>query len=376
MTIAMLAEADTGTDCHFRLGKEFFGELDRAEVAVLLGNPSPGKHGGFGKLDRPAQLVESWHKDVAAALVVVYDLFDAALRAFERGNGGDLNGREGSIIEVALDATEGGDEFFIADHEADAPTWHVVALGEREELDGDLFGLGNLKDAGSAVAVEDKVGVGEVVDDVNAEFAAECNDALEESEVDALGGGVGGEVENEDLRTGLHARKLVLKAGEKLVRRGVGDGNALDARACNDGAEDVDRIAGIGDRDGVGVVEHGEAEVGDALFGADGNNGLGLGVDVDVVASLVPVGDGTAKARDSAREGVAMGLGLLGRLDELIYDGFGGRTVGVTHTEIDDVFATLAGCCLQFAGDVEHIRREPGQPSKLFHDVTALPLDS
>ena len=111
---------------------------------------------------------------------------DALLRAFERGDGGDLDGREGAVVEVALEAREGGDEHRVADHEADAPAGHVVALRQSEELDGDVFGAGNLEDAGRLVAVEGDVGVGEVVDEIEAVLAGELDEAREERQVDAL----------------------------------------------------------------------------------------------------------------------------------------------------------------------------------------------
>ena len=69
----------------------------------------------------------------------------------------------------------------------------------------------------------------------------------------------------------------VLEALERWPRRAVVQCDALHLGAGDDGAEDVDGIAGIGDGDGVLVVEHGEAEVRDALLGADGDDGLGLG---------------------------------------------------------------------------------------------------
>ena len=137
----------------------------------------------------------------------------------------------------------------------------------------------------------------------------------------------------------------------------------VESRRCSgfwssgdDGAEDVDGVAGIGHGDGVARVEHGEAEVGDALLGADGDDGLGLGVEVDVVAALVPVADGLAQAGQAAGERVAMGGGLLRGLDQLVDDVLGRGAVGVAHAEVDDVFAALAGGGLQFAGDVEYVR--------------------
>ena len=74
----------------------------------------------------------------------------------------------------------------VADHESDAPAGHVVALREGEELDGDVFGAGDLEDAGRLVAVEGDVGVGEVVDEVEAVLAGQLDEAGEEGQVDAL----------------------------------------------------------------------------------------------------------------------------------------------------------------------------------------------
>ena len=154
---------------------------------------------------------------------------------------------------------------------------------------------------------------------------------------------------------------------------GVVERDALDFGAGDDRAEDVDGIAGIGDGDGVLIVEHGEAEVGDALLGADGDDGFGFGIEVDVVAALVPVADGLAQAGQAAGERVAMGRGLLRGLDELVDDVLRSGAVGVAHAEVDDVFAALAGGGFQFTCDVEYVRGQPRQPSELFH---ACPVQS
>ena len=112
---------------------------------------------------------------------------------------------------------EGGDEHGVADHESDAPAGHVVALRQREELDGDVFCAGDFKHAGRLVAVEGDVGVGEVVDEMEAVFAGQFDEAGEEGQFDALGGGVGGEVDDERLGAGDHAGDEVLKLGEELL---------------------------------------------------------------------------------------------------------------------------------------------------------------
>ena len=64
----------------------------------------------------------------------------------------------------------------------------------------------------------------------------------------------------------------------------------------------MDGIAGVGDEDGVLVVERGEAEMRDAFLGADGDDGLGVGIELDAVAALIPVADGLAQARNPLGE--------------------------------------------------------------------------
>ncbi len=77
----------------------------------------------------------------------------------------------------------------------------------------------------------------------------------------------------------------------------IDDGDADHVSSGDDGAVDMDGVAGVGHQHGVARVEDGEAEVGDAFLGADGDDGLGVGIEVDGVARLVPVADGLAQAR-------------------------------------------------------------------------------
>jgi len=67
--------------------------------------------------------------------------------------------------------------------------------------------------------------------------------------------------------------------------------DADDVRAGDDRPVNVDGVAGVRNEDSIARVENGETEVSDALFGANGDDGLGVGVEIDVVARLVPVAD-------------------------------------------------------------------------------------
>ena len=74
-----------------------------------------------------------------------------------------------------------------------------------------------------------------------------------------------------------------------------------------------------------------------------GDDGLGLGIEVDVVTGLVPVADGLAQAGYALGDGVTMRGGLERRFNQLVYDVPGGGPVGVAHAEVDDVFSASAG---------------------------------
>ena len=79
-------------------------------MTEALGDASPDEHGGAGRLGLPAEAVEAVHEGVAAAAIDLGDVGDALLRAFEGTDAGDLERGEGAVVEVALDAGEGGDE--------------------------------------------------------------------------------------------------------------------------------------------------------------------------------------------------------------------------------------------------------------------------
>jgi len=115
------------------------------------------------------------------------------------------------------------------------------------------------------------------------------------------------------------------------------------------------------------IVEHGEAEVGDAFLGADGDDGFGFAIEVDVVATLVPVADGLAQ-RGSRGERVAVGRGFLCGLDELVDDMLGRGAVGLPMPK-SMMSSRACGGGFEFACDVEYVGGEAGQSSKLFHWV-------
>jgi hypothetical protein len=253
-------------------------------------------------------------------------------------------------------AAKGRDKVGVADHEADPPAGHVVALAEGEELDRHVLSARHLHDGRGHIAVVDDVGIGEVVHDEDVVLLRKRHDALEEGQVHALRRRVGREAEHHHLGLGVAAADGALQLGEEVDLAADRDG--ADVRPGDDGAIDVDGVAGVGHQHGVAAVQGRQHQMGQALLGAYGDDGLGVGVDVDAIAALVPVGDGAAQARDALAGRVAMGVGPQRDLVELGDDVGRRGPVGVAHAHVDDVLATPAGRELELGRDVEDVGRE------------------
>ena len=140
-------------------------------VAETLGDGRPDEHGAAWLIHGPTGAAQAVDQDVAAFLIGRADL-PGVLFAFAQGDdGGDLDGLEDAVIQIALDARQGADHARIAHAEAHAPSRHVVAFRHGEDLHGDILGAFHLQDAGRLIAVEAQVGVGEIVDDHGAVVA-------------------------------------------------------------------------------------------------------------------------------------------------------------------------------------------------------------
>src|SRR5262244_338270 len=163
MRVAIVAEPDPGRYRDLGVGEKLLRELERTHLLVGFRDRRPDVHRGAGRIDHPARLVQPLHHHVAAPLVPEPDLVDARLGSFERDDRRDLDRREGPVVVVALDAGERLHHVGVADHEADAPAGHVVALRHREELDRDFARAGHLQDRRALVTVEHDVGVSEIV---------------------------------------------------------------------------------------------------------------------------------------------------------------------------------------------------------------------
>ena len=266
---------------------------------------------------------------------------------------------------VALDPRQRVDQFLVAHHEADAPASHVVALAHGEKLDRHVARARHLHDGRRPVSVETDIGIRQVVDDQDIVFARKLDHALEELEIDALRGRIAGEPEDHHLRLRNRLAHRALDLDEEIRTRRHRD--RVDVGTRDHGPVYVNRVARIGHQHRVAGIERCEHQMGQAFLGANRHDRLGIGVEGDVIAAQVPVGDGLAQARNPLGYRIAMGRRARGRLDELFHDVGGRRAVGIAHRHIDNVLATATGGHLELARNIEHVERQTLDSRELHH---------
>ena len=178
-----------------------------------------------------------------------------------------------AVIQIALDARQRADHLGVAQAEADAPARHVVALRQREDLDGDFLGALHLQNAGRPVAVEAQVGVGEIVHHHGAVMARQADDLLEEIEVHALRRGIVRE-RNQDHRGGFVDRAVEVLQRLQETSPGPASGSMQAWPSAMMHAVLVDGVAGVGRNHGVARPDHGEQQMRQRVLGADGDDGF------------------------------------------------------------------------------------------------------
>ena len=304
--------------------------------------------------------------EVAAARVVHVHLGLVAVGVGrQRGHGGELHRLEHARVDVGLQPPVGVDGGGVAEDGRAPPAGHVVALGQREDLDPDLLRARRGQERGGDVPVEGGLRVGVVVHDEHTGLLRELDHAVEEALGHDRAGGVVGVVEEQQLRLlGDRGRDGVEVRGEAALgqereRERVG---ADEQRAAR-----VHRIAGVGGQRDVARVQEGQVEVEDALLGPQGGDDLALLVDLDVEAPCVEVAERLAELGAAAVGRVLVRAGLGDRLLHGVDDHRRRGPVGVADAERDHVDAGRA-----LGGDLalelgEQVRRDPVQAVSGLH---------
>src|SRR3954467_12316414 len=106
VAVATRTEADAGRQRDLGLTYEERRELDRAHLAVGLGDRRPGEHRALGRLDVPADALEAVAQRVPTRLGDRQHLARVVRRLVERDRGRDLDRLERAVVEVRLELGE------------------------------------------------------------------------------------------------------------------------------------------------------------------------------------------------------------------------------------------------------------------------------
>ena len=178
---------------------------------------------------------------------------------------------------ITLDSRECGDQFLVAYHEADAPAGHVVALAHGEKFHGYVACTRDLHDRRGLPAVKANVGIRQIVHHQDSVLLCQRHHSLEKIEFHALRSRIAGKAQDHHLRFRNRFTNCTLQfldevhAGRHADRTDVGTGD--------DGSIDMDRIAGVGHQNSIAVVQRGEHQVSEALFGADSYDGFAIRIE-------------------------------------------------------------------------------------------------
>jgi hypothetical protein len=215
--------------------------------------------------------------------------------------------------------------------------------------------------------VEADLGVGEVVDHHQVVLAGEADDALEEGSIHALGGRIVGEGEDQQLGSRPGAVERLLEVGDEVAVRG--HRHVAQVATGDDHRVLVDRIGRVGREHDVARPDGHQDEVGEALLRADHGDGLAVRVELDAVASLIPLADRRPQVGDATGGGVAVIALVARRLADLVDDVIGGGQVRVAHAQVDHVLAGAARGVAQLGHLRQHVGRQAQQLREVVSDA-------
>ena len=314
-------EVATSASSHQELG-----ELQRAHLPVGLGDRRPHEHGAPGRGDLPPDAVEPVAQGVPSGLVGLVDQLGVVGRFVHGHDGGDLDGLEGPVVEIALELGQGLHDGGVADQEPHPPAGHGERLGQGVELDGHVLGPRHLQDGGRGVPVEGDVGVGEVVDQDDLVLLGELHQTGHPCQVDALGGRV--VREGEDHHPGLGPCRLprlheVVEEGlagtASVLRPGGVQADVAHVGAGEEGCVDVDGIGRRRHECGVARPHQHPHQVGQAFFGADRGDHFGVGVQLHLELAQIEIGDGLTDLGDPTAGRVAVVARVPSGLGQLLH---------------------------------------------------------
>ena len=104
--IAILTKPTARRHRNVRFLQQQLGKLQRPEVAQGWRQRRPSKHRRSRRWNGPAGRIETGNQHITPLFIHLANFFDAILRSVQSGGSRDLNGREGAVVQVGLDARQ------------------------------------------------------------------------------------------------------------------------------------------------------------------------------------------------------------------------------------------------------------------------------
>ena len=221
-----------------------------------------------------------------------------------------LDATEGATLDIRLYLQNPRDKLGIGGTETDTPTWHIVRFRHGIELDATIFGSWDLQD-GEMLLVENE-GIRIVVDHDQIVVHSEAHQSL-----------VG-------LTTGIAARRHIGIVGPhefdtrevhllqlveiglptvvftEVIIHNLGTQNLRERRVC--------RISRIRHQHLVARIDKGKGDVQDALLGTYQGQELALGIQIDIIPTLIETSHRLAQLGGSHGGLIAVSTGLMSHL--------------------------------------------------------------
>jgi hypothetical protein len=264
------------------------------------------------------------------------------------------NGKGGAWLYYDTDGKGTADQWgtFVATLDHVSPSGLSAAdFGGAGGSSGGELGVGEL-----GVGVVGELGVGVVVHQQQVQLAAALHDALQIVARRDGRGRIVRIVEIEQLRAPQDVGRHVVEIDEEAL---LGAQRVrIRRRVAQEGAAEVREVAGLGDDRDVALLEVRHREVHDALLRADQRDDLGDRIEREPEAPLHPAADRLTERHVAQAEAVAVQRRRPSAAIERLDRRLGGRQVGVTRAEIDDVDAALEQRALLERHVGERVRRE------------------
>ena len=115
-------------------------------------------------------------------------------------------------------------------------------------------------------------------------------------------------------------------------------------------------IPRTGNQNNIARIDERHRNVANAFFGSNQRHDFGFGIKAYSKPTLIPVGYRRSEGQHTVIRGILMMLRIPGSLPECVDNGIGGRQIGITDTQINNIHASFDGFTFHVINSGKQIR--------------------